>query len=57
MMLELNKIRNAANAYYLLQTEASSDSLEIDYQEKFKLNWDLYKGAPLSEKDKGKFHL
>lgn len=56
MMLEMNKVRNAANSYYLLNT-ITGDNKEFDYVERFKLNWDLYKGGKLSDTAVGAFHL
>lgn len=57
MMNKLNRVRNAANAHYLLVKEANSTSSEIEYIEKFKLDWDLYKGDTPSEDFKEKLHL
>lgn len=59
MMLEMNKVRNAANAYYLLQSEPHSTVLPLEYQsERFKMNWNLYKGDSLSDDVKDdKFRL
>lgn len=55
MMRNLNRIRNSANAQHLLST--ISDNLDFEYVERFKLDWDLYKGEMPSEITQGKFKL
>lgn len=57
MFVQMNKIRNSANAYYLLQNEINSTSEALDYHEKFQLNWDLYKDDVSSEDAKQTLHL
>lgn len=57
MMLKMDKIRNAANSYYLLNTMTDDEGEEFEYVERFQLNWDLYKGEKLSDEAKGEFHL
>lgn len=55
MFQQMLKVRNTANAYYLLNT--ATDDGEFEYVERFKLNWDLYKGKMPSDVAKGKFLL
>lgn len=57
MMQVMNKIRNAANAYHLLKTIGKDEDEELEYVERFPINWDLYEGKTLSDDVKGKFHL
>lgn len=57
MMQVMNKIRNAANAYHLLKTIGKDEDEELEYVERFPINWDLYEGKTLSEDVKGKFYL
>lgn len=54
-MKQANNIRNSANAYYVLTT--ISDDNIFENSEKFKLNWNLYKGDIPSDTTKGKFQL
>lgn len=53
----MNELRNAANAQYLVFKELNSNSTEIEYIERFKLDWDLYNGKALSEEAEEQFHL
>lgn len=55
MMRKLNEIRNRANALHLLAT-ISNDS-NFEYVERFKLDWDLYKGEIPSENAQEKMQL
>lgn len=55
MMQEMDKIRNAANAYYLIKVIGNDE--EFNYVERFPLDWDLYAGEMPSDEAKGKFHL
>lgn len=57
MMGRMDKIRNAANAQYLLYKELNSTLSDFKYEEKFKLDWNLYKNETLSDVDKEKFKL
>lgn len=57
MMLQMNKVRNAANAYYLLQSLSHSTAAEFHYHEKFQLNFDLYKGDVTTEASKNAIKL
>lgn len=53
-MQKMNKIRNAANAFYLLNYIGNKTSFE--YIERFKLDWNLFMGD-LSDDAKEKFFL
>lgn len=57
MMLKMNKIRNAANAQYLLYNESISNKSRLVYEEKFPLDWEFYKGEVPSQTEKEIFYL
>lgn len=58
MMQKMNQIRNIANAFALVYRESNSSDSSFEYHERFRLNWNLYKGeTPPSEEAKENFHL
>lgn len=57
MMMQIDKIRNAANAHHLYRTEGSSKAFELQFDEVFKMDWSFYKGEVPSEDSKSRFHL
>lgn len=57
MLEKMNKIRNFANAYYLRYKESNGNSSKLEYVERFKMQWDLYKGDNLSDEVKESIQL
>lgn len=56
-MQKVNRIRNVANAHYLLFNKTFSMSWTLKFVEKFQLDWNLYKGDMPTQTIKDKFNL
>lgn len=56
-MQKVNRIRNVANAHYLLVNKTFSMSWTLKFVEKFQLDWNLYKGDMPTQTIKDKFNL
>lgn len=58
MMQQMNRIRNAANAHYLLYKARNTMISKIDQIEsRFKLDWDLYENGQPNKNFKDMFHV
>lgn len=57
MVEKVNEIQNVANAFYLLHKESKGNSSNLEYVERFEMQWDLYKGDKLSDEAKESIQL
>lgn len=59
MMVQVNKVRNVANAHKFLRDESgkSGDASKLQYTERYQINWNLYKYGKPSDDIEENFNL